>query len=202
VATDYCTLEQLREYGKFKLTETVDDTLLANLIDRVSTLFDNKCGRAIVPSADATHYFSEFDIADCDDDSGIRVGDLILDETLVTITTLTNGNGDAIAGTEYFLLPRSYERKSYIRIKDASTVSWDFDTDGYIAVVGKWGYTATVPEDVRQAVIESVLYTYHRRGDDLKITDRPQVSQDGTRYLPIAWTQFAKEVIEYYRKKV
>ena len=202
MATEYCTLAEVRAYGKFKTAETNDDALLEDLITRVSALFDNKCGRVIVANADATHYFTQDDIADCETDGGIKIGDLVLDDTLVAITTLTNGDGTAIAGTEYFLMPRAYERKSYIRIKEASTVSWEFDTDGYIAVAGRWAYAASAPEDVKQAVIESVLYTYHRRGDNFMQTDKPQQSMDGTRFMPIAWTQFAKEVIEHYRKRV
>lgn len=202
MATDYCTIGEVRDFGKFKATETTHDELLEDLIDRVSALFDLDCGRVIVPSADTTHYFTEDDIADCEMDGGIKPGDLILHDTLVSITSLTNGDGTSISGSNYFLLPRSYERKSYIRIKDASTVNWDFTTDGYITVVGKFGYTATVPDDVRQAAIETVLFNFHRAGDALKVTDKPQVSMDGTRYMPIVWTAFAKEVLKHYRRKV
>lgn len=202
MATDYCTLEEVRAFGQFKSDDTGNNTLLESLIDRVCTLIDNKCGRVIVPDADATHYFTADDIADCDYEGGIRIGDLMLDDTLLSVTTLTNGNGDSIASSEYFLMPRSYERKSYIRIKDASSVSWEFDDDGYIAVAGRWGYTATVPADVKQAAIEMVLYCFHRRGDNLMKTDRPEQSMDGTRFLPAAWTQFGKEVYEYYRRRV
>lgn len=202
MATDYATLDEVREFGVFAAADTANDTMLTNLITRTSALIDTKCGREIVPSADATHYFSPEDIAVDNLDGGIKIGDLMLDETLVSITSLTNGDGTAIAGTEYFLLPRSYERKSYIRMKEASTVSWDFDTDGYIAVVGKWGYTLTIPEDVRQACIEMVLYCFHRRGDNIMVTDRPQQSMDGTRFLPAAWTLYGKEVYEFYRKRV
>lgn len=202
MATDYCTREEVRAFGKFKDDQTQYDDLLDDLIDRVSALMNNKIGRIIVPDADATHYFTQDAIADCAYDGGIQMGDLILDDTLLSVTTLTNGNGDAIASSEYFLMPRSFERKSYIRIKEASTVSWEFDTDGYIAVAGRWGYSAAIPEDVRQAAIEMVLYCYHRAGDSLMQADRPQQSMDGTRYLPIAWTMFGKEVYEYYRRRV
>jgi len=201
MATDYCTLAEVRAFGVFKEEDTANDGLLDDLIDSISALMDNKCGRLIVPAADATHYFAAADIADCEYDGGIKIGDLMLDDTLVSITTLTNGNGDAIAATEYFLMPRSYERKSYIRIKEASTVSWDFADDGFIAVAGKWGYAVAIPADVKQAAIEMVLYCFHRRGDNLLQTDRPQQSMDGTRYLPIAWTMFGKEVYEYYRRR-
>lgn len=202
MATDYCTLAEVREFGMFETNDTENDALLGNLIDRVCALINNKCGRVIVPDADETHYFTLDDIADCEYEGGIKIGDLMLDDTLLSVTTLTNGNGDSIAGTEYFLMPRSYERKSYIRIKEASTVAWEFDTDGYIAVAGRWGYTATVPADVKQAAIEMVLYCFHRRGDNMMVVDRPQQSQDGTRFLPAAWTQFGKEVYEHYRRRV
>ncbi len=202
MATDYCTLDDVRAFGKFKAETTQYDDLLDDLIDRVSALISNKCGRVFAPDADETHYFTQDDIADCDYESGIKIGDLMLDDTLLSVTTLTNGDGTSIAGTEYFLMPRSYARKSYIRIKEASEVGWEFDTDGYIAVAGKWGYSATVPEDVKQAAIEMVLYCYHRAGDSLMQTDRPQQSMDGTRFLPIAWTMFGKEVYEYYRRRV
>ena len=194
MVTDYCTLEEVREHGKFKTADIGDDTLLGNLIDRVSQLLNNKCGRVLVPDADTSHYFTL--------EADVDGYDLNLDETLLSVTTLTNANGNTIASSEYFLLPRAYERKSVIRLKEASTVSWEDDTDGYIEVDGRWGYTATVPVDLRQAAIETVLFTYHKRGDNLKIAERPQQSNDGTRYTPIAWTQFAKEVIEHYRKRV
>lgn len=202
MATDYCTLTEVREFGKFADDDTQNDDLLENLIVRVSALINIKTGRAFAPDADATHYFTQDDIADCDYDGGIKIGDLMLDDTLLSVTTLTNGNGATIAGTEYFLMPRSYERKSYIRIKEASVVAWEFDTDGAIAVAGRWGYSATVPQDVKHAAIEMTLYCFHRRGDNMMVTDRPQQSMDGTRFLPAAWTQFGKEVYEHYRRKV
>ena len=202
MATDYCTLANVREFGKFAASDTAHNTLIENLIDRVSALFDLDCGRVIVPNADSTHYFTLDDIADCDMEGGIKTGDLVLDDTLLSVTTLTNGNGDSIASSEYFLMPRSYERKSFIRIKEASTVAWDFDTDGFIAVAGRWGYTASVPEDIRQAAIETVLYNFHRAGEAMKVVDRPQTSLDGVTYHPIQWTVFAKQVLKQYRKRV
>lgn len=206
MATSYATLSEVREFGKFKVAETDDDTLITNLITRVSKMFDQWTGytSGFVPDADETRYYTEDDVADDDYGDGVKAGDLVMDGTLLSITSLTNGDTDAtaIAGSEYFLMPRSFERKHYIRIKEASSVDWEFDTDGYVVVVGKFGYTLTTPDDVKQAVIETVLHLYDKAKDKRFTSNQVKVSMDGVRITLENVPHVMKAAVDYYKKKV
>ena len=206
MATSYATLAQVREFGKFKSGETDDDDLLTNLITRVSAMFDAWTGyhSGFVPSDDETRYYDADAIAVDAYDDGVRVGDLLLEDTLVSITSLTNGDGDAtaISSDDYFLMPRSFERKHFIRIKEASSVDFEFDTDGYVVVAGKYGYTLTTPEDVRQAVIEAVLHLYDRAKNKRHSGNEVKQSMDGIQITLNSMPKSFKAAVDQYKKKV
>jgi len=67
--------------------------------------------------------------------------DLALHQPLLELTTLTNGNGNAIA-TGYSLYPRNSTPYGFIRLSQSGTVMWAYTTDGNdeITVAGVWGY--------------------------------------------------------------
>lgn len=67
---------------------------------------------------------------------------LIFTPDLLTVTGVVNGDGVAVADTEYWLYPRNSTRKFGLEIKPTSDAAWDF-TSGYVAITGTWGAMAT-----------------------------------------------------------
>lgn len=194
--TDYASLAEVRQYGVFKSSETVDNEMLEDLITRVSAMIDSLTGRTFAPSTDTTCYlpFSAVDGRD------LFLGEL--NHSLLSVTTLKNGDGTTIAGTEYLLLPRGAARFHTIRLKEVSSVDWedDDDGDGFIEITGKWGYSTTVPEDIKLATIEAVVYVYRQRVS-IETAERAQVGGDGIILMPSMLPKRTLTVIQQYKKK-
>lgn len=191
---DYATLGMVRGYHSYESSDTDDDVEITKLITRVSAFIDRYTGRTFAPASDTTEHF-EFEAVDGYD---LFVGDK--DNFLLSITTLLNGDGTSIASSEYFLLPRGASQYHTIRLKQASTISWQDATDGYIAVTGKWGWSTAIPADLEQACIESVLYILKGR-KNISDYERPQVTNGGAMLLPKSLPKRALTILDWYRKK-
>lgn len=152
--SDYATLEAI----KLALNEvgTTDDAFLTALITRASRAIDAHCGRFFVGEAQ-TRYFD----AITDIDGQI----LLLDEDLLSVAELTNGDGDVIASSDYILLPPNHSPHYAIRLKASSSESWTYvdDPENAIAVNGAWGFSNGTPDDVEQACIRLVVFMYKQR---------------------------------------
>ena len=162
---NYLSLDEFKLWQGIDRTETDDDTLLLSLLDRVTTAIETYTGR-VFEAASATRYF-ESDALDT------AANILWVDQDLVSITTLTNGDDDAteIPDTEYWLMDRNYGPPYYgIRIKSDSDYSWEWDTDGWVSVLGMWGWSSTPPADVLQACVRWAAYAYHEKDSPTYVT--------------------------------
>jgi hypothetical protein len=193
---DYAELEEVKAYAVFKTVDEANDPLLESLITQVSRLIDTLTGRTFAPSGDSTYYLPYCNVEGRD----IFLGEL--DHPLLSVTTLTNGDGTVIASSEYLLLPRGAQRFQTIRLKEASSVDWeDADAgDGYISIAGKWGWSLTVPEDVKMATIEATAFVFKNRRT-IENSEKAQVSGDGLVLLPSMLPKRSLAVIEHYKKK-
>lgn len=113
---------------------SVDDSEYQLFIDEATAFIDSETKR-VFSAATTTKYFDK--TAQRSDEPSI-----LFAPDLLTITGITNGNGDAVADTEYWAYPRNQTRKFGVQIKPSSGVAWDF-TDGYVAITGTWGAMAT-----------------------------------------------------------
>ena len=118
----YCTLAQVKNY--LGITADTDDVLLAALIDRAQAAIDIYCGRKFEATSGTRYY--EMDAVD---------GDYLrLDDDLISITTLTNGDDSStvITSAYYWLWPQNDGPPYHsIRLKDNQTThDWERD-DGY-----------------------------------------------------------------------
>lgn len=195
---DYATLEDIRQYGDYGVDDTGDDSQIITLIPIASLMLERWTGRRWGVSSDETHYFGIADV--CGRDLNLYQKK----HPLLSITTLTNGDTAAttIASSEYFLLPRGLTRYHTIRLKDASTVSWTFDTDGYVSVAGKWGWSTSTPVDINQACIQLVLYMLRRNDSIGTDADKMAVSDEGALLLPPTLPKELRNTIQWYRNKV
>jgi hypothetical protein len=134
----YCTLAEFKAYALPGAgTNSADDSVIESILAQASELIENRTGRFFYPAVE-TRYFSVPD-ADSVDPRLLK-----LDGDLLEIISVTNGDGTAIASTEYTLKPRNTSPYYGIRLADSSTFYWSTDSSGdtqdVIAVAGIWGY--------------------------------------------------------------
>jgi len=159
----YIEVRDLRDY--LGISGTSDDSLLVQLITSAQTAIDTFCNRTFESTADTTRKFNAHT-----DTDGLT---LYFDDDLISITTLTNGDGDTIASSDYYLLPTNESPKYAVKLKGSSGISWECDDNGdceeAISVAGRWGFSTSPPEDIRQAAIR--LASFYYRQKDAQLTD-------------------------------
>lgn len=169
----YATVDELKDY--LGITVTTDDALMQSLLDRATHAVKTYTGREF-EAVVKTRYFEDNAVAD---------DTLWVDDDLYSVTTLTNGDSSstAIPSTEYWLIPRN-DGPPYqgIRLKATSTYTWECDTDYFIIVAGKWGWSNVVPPDVQHATIRWAGYLYQQK--DSPIYDTQIFPEAGVATIP------------------
>ncbi len=124
------TLERVRAHRRMAVDETGDDELLKRLIAAASAEFAREVGRVCAPyyrvrSFDALNPYA-----------------LNLDEDLLELVTLTNGDGSSISAGNVSLRPINVYPKWRIALKPSAGVTYTYNSDpqGAISVEGWWGY--------------------------------------------------------------
>ena len=182
----YATLAQLTTY--LGIASDDDDALLDACLNRVTEAIDAYCDRFFEAATQTRHYQSDAVDGDV----------LYLDEDLLSVTTLTNGDDDgtAITSDSYWLMPRN--RTPYDRIVLKSDTSWEFGTDGEIAVAGTWGYSTTPPADVEQACLRWAAYAYQQK--DSQVFDVTAMPALGQMIIPSGIPADVKQLMDRYRR--
>lgn len=139
----YCTVLDIKQ----RLEISVDDydSALTALASSVSAKIDDAFGwlpDSYAVTSNTTRYF---------DACAVCGPTLRLDVPLLTVSSITNGDTTAVTSGMYRLFPRNTDRKYEIHM--LSGYSWQFVTDGEISVTGKFGYSLTVPPQVRETAI-------------------------------------------------
>ena len=160
--TTYCSIPEARaRLGIVNAMDTGDDGKLVSIIDAVSALIDNYCGRRFYADADdVTRYFTaEYsDHLDADD--------------LVSVTTLAIDNGSRTWPTtwlaaDYDLTPHNavLDGRPYAAIESTPSGRFSFPVGvaKSVKVVGKWGWPA-IPAPIREACLLQVERLF-KRGD-------------------------------------
>lgn len=146
ITNGYASLDQFRNLKEIRIHESdaLDEGVIEDMIEQASRMIDSVCGR---------HFYSYTQTRNFDTPAE---RELYVDEDLLTVTTLTNGNDVALASTEYQLLPMNRYPKNCIRLKVSSAYGWELDSsgnhEGVIDVAGTWGYVnraSTDPESDR-----------------------------------------------------
>lgn len=166
IVNGYATLDEVKAWLNIKAdsVNAVDDTVLEDAVEQASRAIDLFSGRQFY-AASETRYF--------DVPPGRR---LELDKSLLSVTTLTNGNAVTIASTEYNLWPKNGVRHWAIVLRQTSSIYWQpnsgGDTEAVITVLGSWGdvdRAGTDAESVRlievshKACLHAVSDAYHKR---------------------------------------
>ena len=138
-------------------TDLTDDRTIEQTVEAASRVIDGLCNGRTFYARTETRLFD------------VPFGrELKVDDDLLTITTLTNGDSTVLTTTDYYLWPRNVSPKRKIVLKESSNYVWTFDssgnTEGAISVVGTWGYASSAPADIAEAC-RILCYRYFKRKD-------------------------------------
>lgn len=154
----YATLHQVRAYIGLSATETADDAKLRDLIVWSVRSIHKRCRRRFDVRRETLSFdfplrtrerLGVYSIEDfayqmnaVADWSNLR---LRLDDDLLDVETLTNGDGTEIDDADdYVLEPSKLYPKHTVRLKASSGVVWKYGSDGdvdeVIDIDGHWGY--------------------------------------------------------------
>jgi len=152
---DYATLTQARAYLKLGATETADDTLLQtfivwanqtlNAIRRGDVRYETRYYDYPIQAASVFGVYDAETWAQQMNAAGLLAqGKLLLDDDLLALDYVLNGNAEVIPLTELATEPANLYPKHLLRLKRGSNYRWQPGTNGereqVIAVAGWWGY--------------------------------------------------------------
>lgn len=195
----YASTTRLKRY--LGVTETTDDALLDEILEAAQAMIDRYCGQSFEASGDSTRNFSA---ASVEDGGAVDGRDLILDAPLCQITSVTNGNGIAVNAANYVKLPISGAPWYVLRLKSSSGLWWTYDDDiesDLIAVVGRWAYSVTAPNDIAQTTARLAAYLYRQRTNASDL-DRPVAIGSNAMRLPTDLPRDIQKLLESYRRLV
>lgn len=194
ITNGYCTLAEFQAYiAAVSQYSQEDDAVIEDIIEAASRLIDDETGRTFYARTETRYYSIPEGRALC------------LDSDLLTVTTLTNGDGAALTTADYYLYPRNSAPYFEIRLKEASSKYWALDGDGnseyVISVAGTWGYAATAPHDIRECCLQITNSVYRRRfGENVNATSI--VTPAGVIVTPKDIPDMAYRIIQRYKARL
>lgn len=183
----YTTLTELKTY--LRIESDRDDPILTFCLASALAKVDENFTARWEATGD-TRYYEQCDIE----------GDtLFLDAPLLSVTTLTGADGVEISASNYFLLPRNSDGvvKPYDSIRLKSGYGWDWDDDGWVSVLGNWGFTAVAPATVKQAAWR--LASFYYRIKDNQTFGRVGNADLGLVELPATMPADVEELLDQLR---
>lgn len=194
ISNGYCTLAEFKAYDvPSAATDSADDAVIEDIIEAASRYIDQETRRTFYARSE-TRYFS------------VPPGrELCLDDDLLSITTLTNGDTTVISSSYYYLWPRNSAPYSRIVLKQSSSILWALDSDGnseyVISVAGNWGYSSTAPDNIKEACLLIAAGLYKRRyGENLSSV--ATITAAGVVVTPQDVPGVAAQTIQAYRRRL
>jgi len=130
---EYLQITEFKAYPGSKITGSGDNSLIYDLLTEASRLIDEETGRFFYEITETRKF-------DCPRKPYV---DLVFDWPLLSLTTLTNGNGTTISSSDYFLYPDPNNPPfMWLELDKSSGIVWEYsDTPQQaIQVAGKWGW--------------------------------------------------------------
>jgi hypothetical protein len=203
IANGYATLLQIKNRinSLGMSTDATDDATIENMVEQASRVIDGYCGGRTFYARTETHYFNTPD--------GLQ---LDLDDDLLTVTTLTNGDATVVTSSKYFLIDRNKPPYYEIKLRASSGIIWQLDSNGdeeqAISLAGSWGYVDRAATDARsvmvirnteEACILIVLNEYHRLSGE-NVSGTTIVTAAGVVITPQGIPQKAADLIRIYAR--
>lgn len=164
----YCGLDDVKRAGRLNIDDLGDyvDVDINQMIGAASRLIDKYCNvpdDGFCVTADTTHYYTSESLRPWRGDGyyGNGTGSrLFFDMPCISITTLTDAGGQTFSPSQYRLGPYNYNPKRWVEL--LSMVTWSWNTDGRIRVIGKFGYATATPDAIREACATYAAWMYKR----------------------------------------
>ncbi len=130
---------------------------------------------------------------------------LYLDQDVLGVQTLVNGNGQTITAISsnsyppngYYLEPANLG-PPYTSIRLGFNYPWVFNVDQRIVVAGTIGYSSTAPYDIQQACIRWAAYLYKQRDAQVfEVTAEPSL---GVINIPVGIPKDVEILLRPYRR--
>jgi hypothetical protein len=136
LTNSYATLTDYKGTQSIDTIDALDDILIEQILESASQIINEMTGHTFYPRIE-TRYFSV-------PESWEDADELDLDDDLLEVITLTNGDATLVAAGNYNLLPRNESPRRAIRLKESANIIWRTDSSSnseyVIAVNGVWGY--------------------------------------------------------------
>jgi len=193
--SDLASLKQYMTSGGTPLpSDASDDALLTSMIETASRYIDDDTHRTFYARTE-THLY------DLPEGNSLYIDD----DDLLTVTTLTNGDGVAIPPAGYNLYPLNTYPKHEIRLKWSSNVYWQYsvagDSEAVISLLGTWGYSTTPPRDIATLAMALAHNLYKARFGE-GVVGAAQVTAAGVVITPSDLPDWGEKVLEVYRRLV
>lgn len=185
----YTDLATFKEYRRVESTDTDDDTLIEDLVTEVSRAIDTFTGRTFYARTETRTFTTP------------SSAELVFDDDLLTVTTLTNGNGEAIAASSYILLPNNVSPKYALVLIGTDGVAWELSTTTNsslqaISLAGTWGWSDATPADIELACLILTNDAYSKRTRQGEAGGL--VTPDGVRILPSGFPLRVRDLLVPY----
>jgi hypothetical protein len=192
----YTTTAELKAY--MNITASSDDTQLGYAVTRAQAMVDQVTHRTFEASADTTRTYTPLLFNDGGD--LMDYDTLYLGADLYSLTSITNGDGNAVTLTDVVLLPSNVKPVYGIKIKRGVNLAWNYTTspENAVSVTGKFAYSLTAPADIIAATLRIAAYLYRQR-EGTPDSDRAILSADG---MVLASPQIPKDVVTLLRPYV
>jgi len=186
----YPSVAQCKVY--MNITDGGDDTTIAQVLADSIAQVERETLRTFVASAQTRNYRAVAPYVTQ------RKTMLTMKEDLVSVTSLTNGDGVVIAASDYQLLPVKGAPFYQIWLLPSASVVFNIGSDGtLIALAGSFGFSAACPGDIFRVILEltDMGYASRSQGSGQEITSR------GTIIDMSVWPDWMVESVDRYVRK-
>jgi len=189
------------------VTASTDDTLLSLCIDRAQSTIESYTNRLFEASADTTRKYTPI-IDRIGSGMGFQ-GSLMddyaidLDFDLISITSITNGDGSNVPTASVITLPLNFTPAYAVRIKQASGYFWTYtgSPEASVSITGRFGYSLTPPANIVQATLRLASQMYRQR-DGSPDLGNSIISADGSTIVTSAMSRDIEALLKPYRRRI
>src|SRR5579859_373204 len=167
----YAPLSSLKD--RLNVVDTASDAILQASLDWADAFINAFCNERRFAAYTATRLYGP-DRIDWDDTGYTGPIPLVygpykrlfLDEDLLTVTAITNGDGSNVPTNGCFLEPFNAiaDNSPYQSLLLKSAYAWIWTPDAQIAIAGTWGYSATPDALVINTALLLAEWHYRARG--------------------------------------
>ena len=136
----YATLQEVKDWGTGRgqamFSDGIDDGVIEDIIEGVSRYFDEYTGRTFYPRYETRRFTVPYG----QNDNSI----LFVDDDLLAVVSITNGDATSLASTEYYLKPYNFSPAYALQMISTSNYRWEPTSAGAyenaIQITAWWGF--------------------------------------------------------------